>query len=122
MGEFSAASAAHAGSGGTTYHWPLTGNLGTHDPTLINENGTWWQFQTGVGIYGKVSRNGGLTGSILGVAERLELVENLPGSRATMWAPDVKVYNGRTYMYYSVSTLPEGVADRVDLGLQHRDR
>ena len=49
-----------AGSGGNTYHWPLTGNLGTHDPTLINENGTWWEFQTGAGIYGKVSRNGGL--------------------------------------------------------------
>ena len=31
-----------AGSGGTTYNWPLTGNLCTHDPTLINEKGTWW--------------------------------------------------------------------------------
>src|SRR5262249_1244724 len=48
-----------AGGGGSPNHWPLTGNLGTHDPTIMLENGTWWQFQTGPGIYGKVSRNGG---------------------------------------------------------------
>ena len=27
-----------------------------------------------------------------------------------MWAPDVKVYNGRTYMYYSVSTFGSKVS------------
>jgi arabinan endo-1,5-alpha-L-arabinosidase len=103
-----------AGSGGNTYHWPLTGNLGTHDPTLINENGTWWQFQTGVGIYGKVSRNGGLQWDPLpsvlpnGLAWWRTYVPNQSGN--DVWAPDVKVYNGRTYMYYSVSTFGSKVS------------
>ena len=103
-----------AGSGGNTYHWPLTGNLGTHDPTLINENGTWWQFQTGVGIYGKVSRNGGTQWDPLpsvlpnGLSWWRTYVPNQSGN--DVWAPDVKVYNGRTYMYYSVSTFGSKVS------------
>jgi arabinan endo-1,5-alpha-L-arabinosidase len=103
-----------AGSGGTTYHWPLTGNLGTHDPTLINENGTWWEFQTGAGIFGKVSRNGGLQWDPLpsvlpnGLSWWKTYVPNQAG--IDVWAPDVKVYNGRTYMYYSVSTFGSKVS------------
>jgi arabinan endo-1,5-alpha-L-arabinosidase len=103
-----------SGSGGTTYHWPLTGNLGTHDPTLINENGTWWEFQTGAGIYGKVSRNGGLQWDPLpsllpnGLGWWRTYVPNQSGN--DVWAPDVKVYNGRTYMYYSVSTFGSKVS------------
>jgi arabinan endo-1,5-alpha-L-arabinosidase len=98
-----------AGSGGNTYHWPLTGNLGTHDPALINENGTWWEFQTGAGIYGKVSRNGGLQWDPLpsvlpnGLSWWRQYVPNQVGT--DVWAPDVKVHNGRTWMYYSVSTF-----------------
>jgi len=103
-----------AGSGGNTYHWPLTGNLGTHDPTLINENGTWWEFQTGAGIYGKVSRNGGLQWDPLpsvlpnGLSWWKTYVPGQVG--IDVWAPDVKVYNGRTYMYYSVSTFGSKVS------------
>lgn len=102
------------GAGGNTYHWPLTGNLGTHDPTLINENGTWWEFQTGAGIYGKVSRNGGLQWDPLpsvlpnGLSWWRTYVPNQVGT--DVWAPDVKVYNGRTYMYYSVSTFGSKVS------------
>ena len=102
------------GSGGNTYHWPLTGNLGTHDPTLINENGTWWEFQTGAGIYGKVSRNGGLQWDPLpsvlpnGLSWWRTYVPGQAG--IDVWAPDVKVYNGRTYMYYSVSTFGSKVS------------
>jgi arabinan endo-1,5-alpha-L-arabinosidase len=110
-----AASATPTGSGGgNTYHWPLTGNLGTHDPTLINENGTWWEFQTGAGIYGKVSRNGGLQWDPLpsvlpnGLSWWKTYVPNQQG--IDVWAPDVKVYNGRTYMYYSVSTFGSRVS------------
>jgi arabinan endo-1,5-alpha-L-arabinosidase len=103
-----------AGSGGTTYHWPLTGNLGTHDPTLINENGTWWEFQTGAGIFGKVSRNGGLQWDPLpsvlpnGLSWWKTYVPGQAG--IDVWAPDVKVYNGRTYMYYAVSTFGSKVS------------
>jgi len=103
-----------AGSGGTTYHWPLTGNLGTHDPTLINENGTWWEFQTGAGIFGKVSHNGGLQWDPLPsvLPNGLSWWKTyVPGqSGIDVWAPDVRVYNGRTYMYYAVSTFGSKVS------------
>jgi len=113
------ASAAPSGgsgssSGGGEYHWPITGNLGTHDPTIINENGTWWQFQTGPGIYGKVSRNGGLNWEPLAsiLSSKLswwsQYVPNQVGT--DVWAPDVEVYNGRAYLYYSISTFGSKVS------------
>ena len=43
---------------GAVSHWPLTGSLVTHDPTLAYEDGRWWIFQTGPGIAGKCSDNG----------------------------------------------------------------
>jgi arabinan endo-1,5-alpha-L-arabinosidase len=114
-----AASAAPSGgsgssSGGGEYHWPITGNLGTHDPTIINENGTWWQFQTGPGIYGKVSRNGGLNWEPLAsiLSSKLswwsQYVPNQVGT--DVWAPDIEVYNGRAYLYYSISTFGSKVS------------
>lgn len=101
-------------SGGSEYHWPITGNLGTHDPTIINENGTWWQFQTGPGIYGKVSRNGGLNWEPLASVLSSKLSwwsQYVPNQVGTdVWAPDVEVYNGRAYLYYSISTFGSKVS------------
>ena len=96
-------------SNGNTYHWPLSGNLGTHDPTLIKEGDVWWQFQTGNGIYGKVSYNGGTYWEPLP-----SVLPNglwwwgyyVPAHNGMdVWAPDVRKYNGKTYMYYSISTF-----------------
>ncbi len=110
----SGGSSSSSSSGGSEYHWPITGNLGTHDPTIINENGTWWQFQTGPGIYGKVSRNGGLNWEPLAsiLSSKLswwsQYVPNQVGT--DVWAPDVEVYNGRAYLYYSISTFGSKVS------------
>jgi hypothetical protein len=41
--------------------WPVAGNLGTHDPTLMEENGVWYEYQTGSGIFGKISHDAGIT-------------------------------------------------------------
>jgi arabinan endo-1,5-alpha-L-arabinosidase len=89
--------------------WELSGNLGTHDPTIINENGVWYEFQTGPGIYGKVSYNGGTfwepLPSVLpnGLSWWRNYVPNQQG--IDVWAPDAKYHNGRVWMYYSVSTF-----------------
>ena len=96
-------------SSGTTRHWPLSGNLGSHDPTLIEENGIWWQFQTGRGIYGKVSYNGGTNWEPLASVLPRGLSwwsYYVPGHDGIdVWAPDVRKFNGKTYMYYSISTF-----------------
>ncbi|KUI99140.1 RICIN domain-containing protein [Vibrio sp. MEBiC08052] len=98
---------------GRTNHWPLSGNLGTHDPTIAYENGTWWEFQTGKGIYGKVSDNG------LDWNPRPSVFPNglrwwytyVPGLKNDdVWAPDVKHYNGRVWLYYAVSTFGSRVS------------
>lgn len=93
---------------GNSYHWPTTGNIVTHDPTMIEENGTYYQYQTGPGIYGKVSYDG---------VDWLPLASVLPNGLSwwnnyvpnhdgmDVWAPDVRKYKGKAYMYYSISTF-----------------
>lgn len=94
--------------------WELTGNLVTHDPTIVQENGVWYEFQTGAGIYGKVSYNGGThwepLPSVLpqGLGWWRNYVPNQEG--IDVWAPDVKHYNGRVWMYYSISTFGSRVS------------
>ncbi len=93
---------------GETFHWPLTGNLGTHDPTIAQENGTWYEFQTGVGIYGKVSSDGFNWNPLPSVLPNglWWWRAYVPGhSGNDVWAPDVKRFNGRTWLYYSISTF-----------------
>lgn len=98
---------------GATNHWPISGNLGTHDPTIAYENGRWYVFQTGPGIYGKTSSDGLYWDGIPSVFPNgLSWWRNyVPNQSGTdVWAPDVKHYNGRVWMYYSVSTFGSRVS------------
>lgn len=98
---------------GAENHWPLTGNLGTHDPSMAWENDQFWLFQTGPGIYGKVSPDG-LNWSPLpsvfpdGLNWWKTYVPNQEGT--DVWAPDIEWYNGRYWMYYSISTFGSRVS------------
>lgn len=97
-----------SGSGESDF-WELSGNLGTHDPTIAEEHGIWYEFQTGPGIYRKISYDGGRywepLPSVFG-AGFWWWRNYVPGQQGTdVWAPDVKAYNGRVWMYYSVSTF-----------------
>ncbi|MBD1389003.1 RICIN domain-containing protein [Neiella sp. HB171785] len=93
---------------GATNHWPITGNLVTHDPTIAYEDGMWWEFQTGDGIYGKYSHDGiNWEGAAAIFPNGLSWWDAyVPGQNGIdVWAPDVKYYNGRTWLYYSISTF-----------------
>jgi Predicted beta-xylosidase len=88
--------------------WSLSGNLGTHDPTLIEENGVWWEFQTGLGIYGKRSNDGLRWEPLPSIFENklswwTNYVPNQEGR--DVWAPDIHHFNNRVWMYYSISTF-----------------
>lgn len=90
------------------HYYDLTGNLGTHDPTIIKEGDIWYEFQTGPGIFGKVSGNGLNWDPRPSVLEgKLPWWEDyVPDQAGTdVWAPDVHIYNGRVWMYYSISTF-----------------
>lgn len=99
---------------GASYHWPLAGDLGTHDPTAMAENGIWYEFQTGPGIYRKVSYDGGLTWEPLPsvLPNGLGWWQNYVPDQAgiDVWAPDVKTYNGKVWLYYAVSTFGSKVS------------
>ena len=98
---------------GAVSHWPLTGSLVTHDPTLAYEDGRWWIFQTGPGIAGKWSDNGVTWNDALAIFPNgLSWWGNyVPGHDGQdVWAPDIKHYNGRAWLYYSISTFGSRVS------------
>lgn len=85
----------------------LSGNLGTHDPALILQDGTFYLFQTGPRIFGKTSTNlmswqG--TPSALGSANPAWVAREVPGA-TDLWAPDISSFGGQYHLYYSVSTF-----------------
>jgi arabinan endo-1,5-alpha-L-arabinosidase len=98
---------------GAQNHWSLSGNLVTHDPTIGYENGTWWLFQTGPGIYGKWSSNGvDWNGAApifpYGLSWWANYVPEQEG--VDVWAPELKFYNGKAWLYYAVSTFGSRVS------------
>lgn len=95
------------------YLYDLTGNLGTHDPTLIKEGDTWYEFQTGAGIFGKVSNNGLAWDPLPSLlSSKLDWwATYVPNQSGTdVWAPDASVYNDRAWLYYSISTFGSQVS------------
>jgi arabinan endo-1,5-alpha-L-arabinosidase len=89
-------------------HWTLSGDLGVHDPAIFKEGSTWWTFSTGAGIQVLYSGNG--TAWSRGV----QIFKSRPSWWSTyvpahsgldVWAPDVHNYNGKVWLYYSISTF-----------------
>jgi arabinan endo-1,5-alpha-L-arabinosidase len=86
--------------------WALTGNLGAHDPTIIQEGATWWVFSTGPGLQVKYSPDG------LNWTQGVQIfAAELPWWRTyaptmgqnDVWAPDIHLFGGRYWCYYCVS-------------------
>jgi len=85
----------------------LSGNLGTHDPVMIEADGVWYEFQTGPRIYGKTSENltqWDGTPSALGATNPAWVADRVPGA-TDLWAPDVSFFEGQYHLYYSASTF-----------------
>ncbi len=94
------------GISATASEWALSGDLATHDPTIIKENGTWWCFSTGPGVRVKSSPDGRewKQGSPLFDRELDWWKEYAPKKRnLDVWAPDLHEFAGRIWCYYAVS-------------------
>ncbi|HSD36217.1 MAG TPA: glycoside hydrolase family 43 protein [Rhodocyclaceae bacterium] len=105
----SAASSAASSSG----FWALTGDVGSHDPTLTKEGSVWYEFHTGTGIQGKRSNDGKAWSAIpqIFLSRPSWWKTYVPNhTNLDVWAPDVSTYNGRVYMYYSISTFGSNVS------------
>ncbi len=90
--------------------WSLTGNVYAHDPCIIKESstGTWWVFATGTGIPIKYSSNGlAWNQGIQRFASALSWWTTYAPGMGTnnVWAPMCYYYNGRYWLYYSVSVF-----------------
>ncbi|MBN1312752.1 MAG: family 43 glycosylhydrolase [Anaerolineae bacterium] len=96
-------------SSGSLYDivWNLTGNLDAHDPVIIREGTTWYIYTTGTGITMKRSENG-TSWSTIGRVFNTQPAwhrQLIPANDGNLWAPDIFYYQGRYYLYYSVSSF-----------------
>lgn len=88
--------------------WNLTGNIGAHDPSIIKEGNTWWVFTTGTGLPIKYSGDGkNWTQGTQRFGSALSWWSTYaPGmGNNDVWAPMCVYYNGRYWLYYSVSVF-----------------
>ncbi|MBL4609129.1 glycoside hydrolase family 43 protein [Halopseudomonas sp.] len=93
---------------GQSGFWELSGNLVSHDPTIIKERNTWYLMQTGPGIGGKYSHDGLYWNPLAPVFPRplSWWSRYVPDNRNNdVWAPELKRFNGRVWLYYSISTF-----------------
>jgi arabinan endo-1,5-alpha-L-arabinosidase len=84
----------------------LTGNLGTHDPALIEVNGKYYLYATGDGLGAKTSTN--LTAwsaapAVFG-SNPAWIADEVPGA-TNLWAPDIAEFGGQYHLYYAASTF-----------------
>ncbi|MFD2706052.1 glycoside hydrolase family 43 protein [Salibacterium lacus] len=89
-------------------HWNVEEDTIAHDPTLIRENGTWYTFYTGEGLQLTASGNGmnwNLQDPVFD--EPLDWWDNYAPEQDynDIWAPDISRYNGKYWLYYSVSSF-----------------
>lgn len=98
---------------GATNHWPMSGDTFSHDPTLYEENGVWYQFFTADWIGSKRStdgRNWRDTGPVLS-GEFGWWRDYVPNwEPANVWAPEVDRYGDRVWLWYSISTFGSRVS------------
>lgn len=91
---------------GHAAEWDLRGPLIAHDPTLVREGDTWWCFYTGAGLPCKSSQDG-MTWIQRDNFFSKELSwwrEYAPNmGKIDIWAPDIRHFSGRYWLYYSVS-------------------
>jgi arabinan endo-1,5-alpha-L-arabinosidase len=93
--------------------WTLTGDTNVHDPAYIKEGNTHWVFSTGSGLQVLYSTNG------TNYVRSLPIFTSEPSwwdtyvpdhKELDVWAPDIFYYNGKYYLYYSISTFGSRVS------------
>ena len=84
----------------------LTGDLGTHDPSLILANGVYYLFATGNGIATKTST------TLLDWKGTPDVFSSIPSWVAgkisgvtNVWAPDISFFGRKYHLYYAVSSF-----------------
>lgn len=97
-------------------------DIRVHDPVMIQSGDTYYLFCTGRGISVFTSKDLKTWTSEKPVFQQPPqwAVEAIPGFAGHIWAPDISYYDGRYYLYYSVSAFGKntsaiGLATNVTL-------
>lgn len=110
--------------------WNLSGDIGVHDPSIIKEGNSWYTFSTGQGIQVLKSDNGTQWYRVpqIFLTPPSWWKTYVPNQNTNdVWAPDVQEYNGRVWLYYSISSFGSnqsaiGLASAASVGAgQWRD-
>lgn len=87
----------------------LSGSLGTHDPVLIESEGTFFMFHTANEIGAKTSkdlRSWTNAPTVFTIETRPAwLTQQVPAVERNLWAPDISFFGGKYHLYYSVSSF-----------------
>lgn len=92
-------------------NWSTTGATEMHDPSIIQEGNTWYTFGTGLNENGlRVIRSDDDGSSWYRTPNIFQTPLSwwssyVPNHESNQWAPDAKYFNGRYWVYYSVSTF-----------------
>ncbi len=84
----------------------LSGNLGTHDPSLIAADGEYYLFQTGTRLPTKTSKDlsNWQAGSAVFTANPAWIATKVPAA-TDLWAPDISYFGGVYHLYYAASSF-----------------
>lgn len=99
-----------------------------HDPVMIRQNNTYYLFCTGMGInvFSSSDMKSWQREKPVFDAAPSWAVEAIPGFKGHIWAPDISFYNGKYYLYYSVSAFGKntsciGLATNTTLDPKDKD-
>ncbi len=106
----------------------VSAQIPVHDPVMIRQDSTYYLFCTGFGITVYSSKDMTTWRREKPVFDKAPewAVKVIPGYRGHTWAPDISLYNGLYYLYYSVSAFGKntsciGVATNKTLDPSSKD-
>lgn len=88
-------------------------DISVHDPVMIRQGDTFYLFCTGYGISvwsSKDMKSWKQEESVFGRNIPEWTNEVVPGFRGHIWAPDIHLYDGKYYLYYSVSAFAKNTS------------
>jgi arabinan endo-1,5-alpha-L-arabinosidase len=85
----------------------LSSDIRVHDPVMIKQEQTYYLFCTGngIGVWSSIDRKNWKREKPVFAAPPQWAVDTIPGFKGHIWAPDISFYNGKYYLYYSVSAF-----------------
>ncbi len=81
----------------------LSGSLGAHDPSAIESNGTYYEFQTGLGA--KTSSNLTTWNDASAPFALPAWMKSAVSGVTDLWAPDISYFGSTYHLYYAGSTF-----------------